>query len=137
MLITFTTYNELCLEIELLKEQIKLNENQLEYWFGIKMNKRFDGIPFGSYGVHRFGANTGLIQAEKTIFSLNKLNERLEELEQAKNRIEELLKKFERLEYKIAYKRYVEGKTLKEIAAELKISYIYARELMSKIKKAM
>jgi hypothetical protein len=138
MLEIFKSYNDLCLEIEVLKEQIQLTQNSLEYWFGIKLNNPYSsGIPFSSNGVHRFGAVTGLIQAEKTIDALNKQNERLEQLETAKKRIEELLSQFQSLEYEIAFKRYVEGKSLKEIASELNKSYDYIRELMSKMKKVI
>jgi hypothetical protein len=136
MLEIFVTYNDLCLNIDLLKEQIRLAEGDLEYWFGIKLNDRFfNGIPFGSDGVYKFGANTGLIQAEKTIDSLNKMNEKLEQMENARIRIKDLLSQFKGIEHKVAYKRYVEGKNLKEIAAELDYSYDYIREIMSRIKK--
>jgi hypothetical protein len=138
MLEIFKSYNDLCLEIEVLKEQIQLTQNSLEYWFGVKLNNPYSsGIPFGSNGVYRFGVNTGLIQAEKTIGALNKQNERLEQLENAKKRVEELLNQFKGLEYQIARMKYVEGKSLKEIAEELDYTYEYIRAVMSRMKKIM
>jgi hypothetical protein len=138
MLEIFETYNDILLEIDIIQEQIKLTENGLRYWFGIKLNPEIKsaGIPFGAPGTHRFGAIAGLIQADKTIESLNGLNERLEQLERAKKRIDDLVRQFDGLEYKISYKRYVEGKTLKETADELGYSYDYIREVMSRMKKA-
>ena len=138
MIEPFVRYNDLCVEIEVAKEQIKLTEYELEYWFGINFHDReLNGIPFAARGVNRFGTLTALNQTDDKIKMLNKLREHLEELEQAKSRIESLLGKFDRLEYKIAYKRFVEGKTLRVISEELSYSYDYVRELMSKMKKAM
>jgi hypothetical protein len=138
MLEIFETYNDILLEIEVIQEQIKLTENGLRYWFGIKLNPEYRtaGIPFGAPGTHRFGAMAGLIQAEKSIDALNKLNERLEQLEKAKKRIDQITSQFDGLEYKIAYSRYVEGKTLKESAEDLDKSYDYIREVMSRMKRA-
>lgn len=45
------------------------------------------------------------------------------------------LSQLEGLEYKIAYKRFVEGKPLNKIAEELGYSYDYMREVSSKNKK--
>lgn len=138
MLGTFVLYNDLCVEIEVLKEQIKLTGYEIEYWLGIKMNDvYFNGIPLGAYGVHRFGVNTALGQAEEKVNTLNKLRERLDNLEQYKKNIETLLSKLEKLEYKVAYMRYVEGKSLKEISEELRYNYDYIRQIMQKLKRAV
>ena len=132
----FHNYNDLCVEIEVIKEQIKLTEYELEYWFGIKMNDRdVNGIPFGARGVDRFGVNTALEQAEDKIRSLNKLRDRLDNLDNTRIKIETLLSNFRGLEYRIAYLRYVEGKTLKEISETINYSYDYIRELWSRMKK--
>jgi hypothetical protein len=136
MLEIFKTYNDILLEIEVIKEQIKLTENGLKYWFGVHLSNPYrDGIPLGGYGSYRFGATAGLIQADKTIESLNGLNERLEQLERAKKRIDALISQFDGLEYKIMYKRYVEGKTLNEIAEELGYSHDRIRHIHASIKK--
>ncbi len=132
----FHNYSDLCVEIEVAKEQIKLTEYELEYWFGIRMNDReSNGIPLGARGVDRFGVNTALEQAEDKIRSLNKLRDRLDKLDNTRIKIETLLSNFRGLEYRIAYLRYVEGKSLREVADELGYSYDYIRELMSKMKK--
>jgi hypothetical protein len=137
MLEIFETYNDILLEIDIIQEQIKLTENGLKYWFGIKLNPdvRSAGIPFAAPGTHRFGAIAGLNQADKTIESLNGLNERLEQLERAKKRIDYLVNQFEGIEYKIMYKRYVERKTLNEIADELGYSHDRIRHIHANLKK--
>ncbi|MCB5235495.1 hypothetical protein [Niallia circulans] len=48
---------------------------------------------------------------------------------------EDLLKRFDGLKYKVAYARFVEGKSLMEIAVELNYSYDHIRRVMSKINK--
>lgn len=128
LLKTFIQYNNLELEIEILKEQIKLAENNLTFWFG-------KGIPFGSYGSHKFGINTALKQTDDSIDTINKLKEHLEHLEENKRKIDNRLKEFKGLEYQVAYKRYVEGKQLNEIADELNKSYEHIRRVHAKLKK--
>lgn len=120
-------YADLLTEIDVIKEQIKLTEEELDYWFGRR-------IPLGSAGVHRHGAETALIQTQKKIAALKKLNARLKDYEQSANRQTELINRFCGLEYRIAYKRYVENKTLKEIAKELGYSHQYVKEISSKSK---
>ncbi|ALY08122.1 hypothetical protein BhaS171_00066 [Bacillus phage vB_BhaS-171] len=138
MLDTFTLYNDLCVEIEIIKEQLNLTERELEYWFGVKMHDwNRDGIPLGAKGVAKFGVLPALEQAEIKITSINKLRGRLEELEASKEKMETLMRSYEGVPKKIAYMRFVEGKSLKTIAEELKYSYDYVRELMSKMKKVM
>lgn len=132
----FYNYNDLCVEIEVAKEQIKLTEYELEYWFGIRMNdNELSGIPLAAKGVDRFGVNTALEQAEDKIRSLNKLRDRLDKLDKTRIKIETLLSNFRGLEYKIAYMRFVEGKSLREVSDELGYSYDYIREVMSKMRK--
>ncbi|WP_243299130.1 hypothetical protein [Bacillus litorisediminis] len=135
MLDTFIHYNDLRLEMEVVKEQIYFTEKELEYWFGIRMHdKELEGIPLGAIGVHKFGVPAALEQAEKKINAINKLRDRLEKLETEEGKIRELLSRFKGLEYKIAYMKYVERKTLREIAEELCYSYDYIREVHSRMK---
>lgn len=60
----------------------------------------------------------------------------LEDKRQTQREILNKLEQLEGLEYKIAYKRFVEGKTLNEIASELGYSHDYMREVSSNIKKS-
>jgi DNA-directed RNA polymerase specialized sigma subunit len=129
LLETFVHYNDLCLEIEILQEQISLTEKEIKYWYSA------GSIPLGSYGAFKYGANTALNQSEKKIRSLSKLKARLKELEESKERIDLRIKKFKGIQYQVAYKRYAEGKQLNEIADELNLSYEHIRRIHAKIKK--
>mgnify|MGYP001248578488 FL=1 len=59
----------------------------------------------------------------------------LEDKKETQRQMLEKIQQLEGLEYKIAYKRFIEGKTLNEIAGELGYSYDYIRELSSKAKR--
>ena len=124
-------YSDLLTEIDIVKEQIELTERELEYWFGVNSK---GGIPLGGKGSMKFGANTSLIQGEKKMTSLEKLQDRLNNLEEAKERLETLFKRFEGLDYKIAYKRIIECKTHKEIGKELGYTEQYMKERWARIK---
>ncbi|MEM5012081.1 hypothetical protein WKH57_15275 [Niallia taxi] len=52
-----------------------------------------------------------------------------------KRQAEVVLSRFEGVEYKVAYARFVERKLLREIAIELNYSYDRIRHIMSKINK--
>lgn len=125
-------YSDLLTEIEIIEEQIRLTERELEYWFGV--DKDGHGVPLGGTGSHKYGANTSIIQAKKKIGSLEKLNARLKELEYAKVRQDMLLEKLEGLEYKIGYRRIVDNMTHREIASELGFTEQYIRKKWSETK---
>jgi hypothetical protein len=118
-------YADLLIEIDVIREQIRFTELDLENW-------SFDG-KFGA----KFGANTSLIQSEKKLTSLGLLRERLDKILEAKERIETLLNRFDGLEYKIAFKRIVEHKTHQEIADELGYSHQYIKETWANAKREL
>lgn len=116
------SYSDILSEIEVIKVQLEITNSEIEYWY-------LDGG-----GSHKYGANASIIQTEKLVNSRNKLFERLEILERAKDRAEQLMEKFEGIEYKIAYKRIVECKTHEEIADELGYTNQYIRRLWMQMK---
>lgn len=127
-------YSDLLTEIECIKLQIKLTKNEYEYWSGIKMNDPDkDGTPLLTKKHHK--TSTQLNQIEKKRKALNKLYDRLEYHEQYKERMDNLMKQFNGLEYKIAYKRYVEYKTLREIADELDYSLSHIEKISGRMKQ--
>lgn len=125
-------YSDLVVKIELIKEQIKLNEWELEYWFGVKLDG--SGIPFHSKGTLKFGTVTALTQADKKIDAINKLREQLRFYENAKSRMDVLINNLQGLDYKIAYRRIVYGLTHQEIAEELGYTEQYIRKRWMKIR---
>lgn len=127
------TYADVLNEIEIIKDQIAFTKKELKYWFGIDIEEEF-GIPLGGKGSFKYGANTSVIQADKKVKSLWRLEEKLKQLEYAKARWDILIERLEGLDYKIAYKRIVESKTHQQIADELGYSHQYIRDRWSKIR---
>lgn len=127
-----TNYSDLLTKIELIKEQIKLNELELAYWFGVKPDGT--GIPLGGKGSFLYGANTSLMQADKKIDAINSLREQLEFYEKAKSRMDVLINNLEGLDYKIAYLKIAKSMTHKEIAQELDYSEQYIRRRWMELK---
>lgn len=125
MLDTFILYNDLCLEIEVLKEQLDLAEAEREqWWIGGKL---FFTVPMDN-AAERFDKLTDKIERMRAL---------LKKKRDTRNKIEMLMNGYEELPRKIAYMRFVQGKSLKEIAKELNHNYDYVREVMSKMKRAM
>ncbi len=58
---------------------------------------------------------------------IEKLNERMKQLEQERNEIIALIDKFEGLNHKILKKKYVDNQTLESIAADLGYNYQYIK----------
>ncbi|MBN6887010.1 DNA-directed RNA polymerase specialized sigma24 family protein [Cytobacillus horneckiae] len=125
MLDTFLLYNDLCLEIEVLKEQLQLAESEREQWW--VGGRLFASVPMDN-AAERFDKLTDKIEHMEKI---------LEAKVTTKEKIESLMNGYEELPRKIAYLRYVHGRSLKDIAADLNYSYDYVREVMSKMKKSL
>lgn len=125
MLETFILYNDLCLEIEVLKEQRELAEEEREQWW------------IGGRLFHTVPMDNAADRFDKLSAKIERIDTLLEKKRETRRKIESLMHDYEELPRKIAYKRFVQGKSLKEIADELSYSYDYVRELMSKMKKAI
>lgn len=127
-------YSDLLIEIECIKLQIRLTRREYEYWSGIKMmDKNEAGIPLAGAGVYK--TKTRIDQMDRIAKSLEDLNNRLEAHEETKAKLEELFDQFEGLEYKVAYKRYVEIKSLQQIADELGYSLSHIEKVSSRMKQ--
>lgn len=61
----------------------------------------------------------------------------LEDMEQTRDGMISKMKDMSSIEQQVACRRYGEKKSLKEIALELGITYIYAREVSANVKKKM
>ena len=119
---TFQIYDDLILEIEILKEQIRSAEAERDQWW-------IDGKLFDT------------VSLDNAAGRVDRLNEKIKEMHEhlefkiaRVERLKEQLKQYQGLEYKIYYMRFVECKTLKEIAESLDYSYDYIREISSKMK---
>jgi DNA-directed RNA polymerase specialized sigma24 family protein len=125
MLETFILYNDLCLEIEVLKEQRELAEEEREQWW------------IGGRLFHTVPMDNAADRFDKLSAKIDRIDTLLNKKKETRRKIETLMNDYEELPRKIAYKRFVQGKSLREIADELSYSYDYVRELMSKMKKAI
>jgi DNA-directed RNA polymerase specialized sigma subunit len=119
----FTSYNDLCEEIGLIEVQIEGMEKELQFWW--VGGKGFELVPI-----------------DNAASRVDKLNERLDHYyklleikRELRNNIDKRISKLEGLEYKVAYKRFIENKNLKEISDELGYSLNWIKKVSRKVKE--
>jgi len=120
---SFQIYSDLVLDIEILKEQIELcKAEQKQWWLG--------------------GRLVNTVSLDNAAERVDKLSEKIDQMEKELNikmeraeRLNQQLQKYQGLEYKIFYMRYIECKSLREIAEELNYSYQYIRAIAGQINK--
>ncbi|WP_108669539.1 hypothetical protein [Peribacillus acanthi] len=120
---SFQIYNDLLLDIEILQEQIEMADKERMQWY--IGGRLFNTVPM-----------------DNAIARFDKLSDKIEKMQEtllikiaARNRIVEQLEQYAGLEYKVFYMRFVQCKSLKEIAEELQYSYDYIKEVSSRIGK--
>lgn len=103
--------------------------------------KRLEDLQREQYALTRLRWNNGVgydLFIEKQVELNNKVaivQAIVDDKRETQKDILEKLKQLEGLEYQIAYKRFVEGKTLNEIADELNISEIWAKKKSAKVSR--
>lgn len=121
MLEVFHLYNDLQKEIDILENQIELSINERKQWH-----------PWG-----RVGSRVPLQIAAENIDKLSEKIEWMDEVLQLKKKakvtFEKNLSEISQLEYKVAYMRYVEKKTLEQIAEELNYSIDWIKRISSRV----
>ncbi|MGG4011429.1 sigma factor-like helix-turn-helix DNA-binding protein [Bacillus smithii] len=122
-------YADLERMIHILETQIEMLEVDLDFWFG-----KGEYVPFQSKGA-KYGIHVAAENTDRILEKLNQLTKMLDYYKELKKDMDDYINSLEGLEYKIAYKRYVENKTYQEIAKELGYSYGYVRNVMSKAGK--
>jgi hypothetical protein len=137
------SYNDLCKEIEVLEVRIDSLESERNYYTKLMWGNAPKGSSTIDYSIERVKGDKPHLALDKVIERLNKiddsmyiLGEILSAKQKAKLQIEKAMSEFEGLEYKVAYKRDIEGKPLHAIADELGYSYDWIRKMSSKVKKA-
>lgn len=114
-------YSDLVAEIEILEYQIEICINERKDWY-------FDG---------RLGKSLRLDQAAEKIDKLSEriewLDERLQQKRKYRKHIEHKLSELESLEYKVAYMRVVERRTLEQIAEELNFSVDWIKKVSARV----
>lgn len=133
-------YNDLCKELEVLEirrdelqDELKIIHRRIMAGPRTKLVASYSGMPGGS------GADTPLPQMWATVNSINEALEVVIDIidlkKEAKRRMEERMSKFDTLEYRVAYLRDVERKSLAAISIELNYSYDWICKISGKTKR--
>lgn len=119
-MILISTYQDLLREIEIYEKMLESYEREQ---YAIHRLLKVPEIDYCRYLELQLALNnkTAIVQSI------------LDDKKETQKEIFEKLNKLEGLEYKIAYKRFIEGKRLYEIADELDYSYDYIKEISSRI----
>ena len=119
---TFQIYGDLVLDIEILKEQIELAKaEQKQWWLGGRL-------------VNTVPLNNAAERVDKLSEKIERMEEELELKIKRTEHLQKQLQQYQGLDYKVFYKRYIEGKTLVQVADELGYSYQYIKEIAVKVK---
>ncbi len=126
-------YQDLCREIEIYEERldslIAQKDAIVEGW--LKPIGDISGIDYSKPCVQENHCKLDMEEELPHIKALEKDIEKyqvlLEKVKSCRQSIEDRINSLEGIEYKIAYKKVIEGKNLKKIAEELNYSYGYIR----------
>ncbi len=121
-MLLISTYQDLLTEIEVYEERLKDLEREQ---YAIDRLVKSNTIDYYNQLERQMDLNNKYAITQSI----------LEDKKETQRQMLEKIQQLEGLEYKIAYKRFIEGKTLNEIAGELGYSYDYIRELSSKAKR--
>ena len=118
----FKSYHDMNLEIEILEDELKNTEREIEQWW-------IGGRLYTTVRIDQAAERVQKLKDKQVILS-EELNRKLGYKEQFEAR----LKKMDGIAYKVFYGRYVEGKLLTEIADELGFSYQYIKNISQRLK---
>jgi len=135
------SYQDLISEIEMSKARIEGFEKQRD----ILVSLMYTNAPGGVGGINYDGMPKG----SRNYMSLDRIVERvekidstlyietslLENMQNTKKQLEDKIKDLKGIKYKVAYRREIEGKTYKEIAADLNMSEDRIKHIGAEIKK--
>lgn len=140
----YDTYNDIVKQIEIVQIAINNYNDQLEYLKQLSKvygpTEDIKGIDYSSDPVQSSGQIDFIRYVEESRKIENHLllhQRRLEHLKYCKSDIETILVLLDGKEYKVFYKKYVEGKTTQVIADEMGVGLRHAQRILRKIKKDM
>lgn len=119
-------YVDLCRKIEIVETQLFQVDVDIDYWFGKGK------MPFTGTGADDFGVIASMEKIQVYHDKKHRLQKMLEFYLDIKKETEEKINKLEGLNYQIARMKYMENKSYKQIAIELKMNYSYIRRIASK-----
>lgn len=135
------TYHDLCNEIEILDIRVKELEGELRiihrrlFSTGprTKLVASYSGMPSGNSDDTPLNQIWPMFQTIQA--AIEDVADILSLKREAKRRMEERMSKFDTLEYRVAYMRDVERKTIAAIATELQYSYDWIARISSRLKR--
>lgn len=124
------SYIELCDEIEMWTFRKETIEDQVSYLMDKNKPKDIGAIDYSE----PTGGSDVVLDFEELVNNIDpmqneiqRLDSLIQRLSKSKLMIEKKLESAKGVDYKIIYKRYVEGKSLKVVAEELNYSYAWIR----------
>lgn len=127
-----TSYFDLCKEIEILD----LRADDLEKEARVALRTVWTGEPPRDHSTYvHMPLDKALGHYESVMAKLCDVQEVVRNKRVTKAQIEKRLGEFEGLEYRVAYKRDIEGKPLDVIADELGYSFLWIRKVSMKVKR--
>ncbi|MCM3488797.1 hypothetical protein M3689_05690 [Alkalihalophilus marmarensis] len=117
----FRSYNAIIKDLDVLRDLLEVTMQERENWW-------IGGRLFHSVPLDNAAKRVDMLSSR-----IEKLSEAIDELEEKKRLIQNKLSELDGIEYKVAYKRYVEGKDLQQIANEVDRSHEHVRRLHAKI----
>ncbi|MEB5791468.1 sigma-70 family RNA polymerase sigma factor [Mammaliicoccus sciuri] len=113
-------YRDLDMQHKALELKRDISKEEIDRWYSI------------SYTRADLGKKQDMLsrvrQVDRIREELEELNERIERIERQKNKVLELIDRFEGIEHKILRKKYIDDMTLQEIAYDLGYSEQYIRK---------
>jgi hypothetical protein len=142
--INFTqSYFDLCDEILVLEIRIQDLEREKKFLRKGMYSNAPKGAATVDYSAERVTGGQVPLTLDKILERLNKIDDQiilnkevLNAKHDARKKIEDIISKFDGLDYQVAYMRDVKRMRLQEIADELGYSYDWIRKVSSRIKKA-
>lgn len=113
-------YRDLDMQHKALELKRDISKEEIDRWYSV------------SYARADLGKKQDMLsrvrQVDRIREELEELNERIERIERQKNKVLELIDRFEGIEHKILRKKYIDDMTLQEIAYNLGYSEQYIRK---------
>ncbi|MEX5940912.1 sigma factor-like helix-turn-helix DNA-binding protein [Mammaliicoccus sciuri] len=113
-------YRDLDMQHKALELKRDISKEEIDRWYSV------------SYERADLGKKQDMLsrvrQVDRIREELEELNERIERIERQKNKVLELIDRFEGIEHKILRKKYIDDMTLQEIAYDLGYSEQYIRK---------
>lgn len=114
-------YSDLIAEIEILEYQIEICINERKDWY------------IGGRLFTKVRLDQALERFDKLSDRIEWLDERLQQKKKHRKHIEHKLSELESLEYKVAYMRIVERRTLEQISEELNFSVDWIKKVSARV----